>query len=505
MMERTDRMELTRMAASRALRLIAFLSAGLAGGSALADSPALVVEVESGRVLHAERATDPWYPASITKLMTAYVALDEVRRGRASMEQLLTVTDSAAALPPSKMAFKPGTQIRLDNALKIIMVKSANDVAATIAENLGGSVEGFAGLMNAAAARLGMRESHFVNPHGLPDERQQTSARDMAILARALLREFPEQDDLFNIGAIQFGRRIMRNHNGLVGRYPGADGMKTGFICASGFNVVASAERSGRRLITVVLGSSSANERTLKAADLFDRGFTAQSTFFSPLLTSLQASVLPSPPNMRAIICDRRGPMPGEEDGAGTVNASVDSGIPNLLSSNVLAYAGGSLQPTRTTLGPRAPVQPVRVWIGANPPSETELAAQAAEEAAEEQARLAKRAKKTIAKKSDPAAKAGAESRLAVPAAILDEGKNGRQSLSIKPVSGGAPEKAAKPIPARSDARPAAPAKAEPKKDIKADVQPKATSKPKGEAKTTAKSKPDAKAEAKVQSGTKTN
>ena len=173
------------------------------------------------------------------------------------------------------MAFKPGTQIRLDNALKIIVVKSANDVAATIAENLGGSIDGFAAYMNGYAAQLGMRESRFVNPHGLPDERQQTSARDMAILARALYRASPEQEDLFNIGAIQFGRRIMKNHNGLIGRYPGADGMKTGFICASGFNVVASATRSGRRLITVVLGSPSANERTLKAADLFDRGFAA--------------------------------------------------------------------------------------------------------------------------------------------------------------------------------------------------------------------------------------
>src|SRR5215213_2452729 len=186
-------MELTRMTAGRALRLIAFLSAALAGGSALADGPAVVVEVESGRVLHAERATDPWYPASITKLMTTYVALDQVRQGRAKMDHLLTVSETAAALPPSKMAFKPGTQIRLDNALRIIMVKSANDIAATIADNLGGSIDGFAARMNQAAADLGMRESHFVNPHGLPDERQQTSARDMAILARALIRQFPEQ------------------------------------------------------------------------------------------------------------------------------------------------------------------------------------------------------------------------------------------------------------------------------------------------------------------------
>src|SRR5215212_3875152 len=271
-------MELTHMAARRALRLLAFALAALIGGSALADGPAVVVEVESGRVLHAERATDPWYPASITKLMTTYVALDQVRQGRARMDQLLTVSETAAALPPSKMAFKPGTQIRLDNALKIIMVKSANDVAATIAENLGGSIEGFASLMNQKAREIGMRESHFANPHGLPDERNQTSARDMGILARALLTQFPEYSDLFHIGAIQYGRRIMRNTNGLIGRYPGADGMKTGFICSAGFNVVASATRNGRHLITVVLGAPSANERTMKAAELFDRGFNSSAS-----------------------------------------------------------------------------------------------------------------------------------------------------------------------------------------------------------------------------------
>ena len=179
------------MQASRVLRLTAFLSVILVGAPALADGPALVVDAETGRVLHAERATDPWYPASITKLMTAYVALAMVREGRVSLDQLLTVSEAAAALPPSKMAFKPGTQIRLDNALKIIMVKSANDVAATIAENLGGSIDGFAAYMNGYAAQLGMRESRFVNPHGLPDDRQQTSARDMAILARALLPQLP--------------------------------------------------------------------------------------------------------------------------------------------------------------------------------------------------------------------------------------------------------------------------------------------------------------------------
>jgi D-alanyl-D-alanine carboxypeptidase len=504
-------MELIRMAASRALRLMAVVLATFAGGAALANGPAVVIEVDTGRVLHAERATDPWFPASITKLMTAYVALDQVRQGRAAMDQLLTVSETAAALPPSKMAFKPGTQIRLDNALKIILVKSANDIAATIAENLGGSVEGFADMMNTAAAGLGMRESHFVNPHGLPDDRQQTSARDMAILARALLREFPDNQDLFHIGAIQFGRRVMRNHNGLIGRYPGADGMKTGFICASGFNVVASAERGGRRLITVVLGSSSANERTLKAADLFDRGFVAKATFMSPVLESLQASVLQSPPNMRPIICDRRGPMPGEDDGSATVNAGADAGFPNLLSSNVLAYVGGSVQSSRTTLGPRAPVQPVPVWIGPNPPNETELAAQAAAEEAQEQARLARKSKKKVAKKPEAGSKTAATDPTA---AIVEDGKTGRASVSLKPVgTGSAEEKSAKAIPARAEAKPTAPAKASPKKleakpeakpEVKAEV--KAGAKPAPQTKVEAKaSTAPPKAEAKAKSDTKTN
>jgi D-alanyl-D-alanine carboxypeptidase len=249
------------MFARRAVRFAAFALSALWAGAVSAAAPALVVDVDSGKVLYAERATDPWFPASITKLMTTYVALDMVRSGRASMDQLLTLSPEAAAQPPSKMGFKPGTQLTLDNALKIIMVKSANDIAWMIGENLGGSNEGFAVLMNEAAARLGMRESRWVNPNGLPDERQQTSARDMAILGRALLREFPDNKDLFSISAIKFGRRVMANHNGLLGRYPGVDGMKTGFICSSGFNVVASATRGGRRLITVVMGSPNAKAR----------------------------------------------------------------------------------------------------------------------------------------------------------------------------------------------------------------------------------------------------
>ncbi|HZH09404.1 MAG TPA: D-alanyl-D-alanine carboxypeptidase family protein [Microvirga sp.] len=432
------------MNVSRALRMTAFAVAAFLGSQAWAASgPALVVEVESGRVLHAERATDPWYPASITKLMTAYVALDKVKRGQLSMDTLLTVSESAAALPPSKMGFKPGTQIRLDNALKIMMVKSANDIAATIAENIGGSIDGFSALMNAEAQRLGMVSSHFANPHGLPDERNQTSARDMAILARALLNDFPEHRHLFDIGAVQFGRRIMRNTNGLIGRYPGADGMKTGFICSSGFNVVASATRNGRHLITVVLGAPSANERTMKAAELFDRGFNSKVNFTNPELSALPASSSTTPPDMRSVICDRRGPMPQEEDAP--VVAEEGSNIPNLFSSEVMAFAGDTQKPMRTVLGPRAAVQPERVWIGLNPPSEAELAAQAAAEEAAEQARL-NRKKAAAAKKKT--AKQAAASKEPDVTPVIEDGKDkqkGRVSITVKPVAG---EKATEEKPA---------------------------------------------------------
>jgi D-alanyl-D-alanine carboxypeptidase len=433
-------MELPRMPASRALRLTAFAVAMLLGSPVLAVTPAVVVDVDTGRVLHAERATDPWFPASITKLMTTYVALSLVRDGKATMDQLLTVPEEAAALPPSKMGFKPGTQVRLDNALKMIMVKSANDIAATIAVGLGGSIDGFAAMMNDTALRLGMKESRFVNPHGLPDERNQTSARDMAILGRALLTEFPEHQDLFHIGAIQIGRRIMRNHNGLIGRYAGADGMKTGFICAAGFNVVASATRDGRRLLTVVLGSSSANERNLRAAALFDRGFETRG-LLNPQLDELPRSSQATPTNMRSIICDRRGPLPSEEEGGPAAAAAAGDGPDGgnaqsalFNSTNLLAFLGtGDSALKRPTLGPRAPVQPVRVWVGLNPPDPgTE---EDDEPAAKGKGRKALKVK-PLARTAAPATDAADDAKSAKEKPAKNAKKHGRVHLSVKPASG---------------------------------------------------------------------
>ena len=274
----------------------------LAGGTAQA-TPSLVVDVSSGEVLSQEQATQTWYPASITKLMTVYVALKAVQEGRLTLETPLAVSGRAAHQAPSRMGFRPGTEVTLDNALKMLMVKSANDIAVTIAEGIGGSVDGFADAMNRQSANLGMQESHWFNPNGLPDKRQVTSARDMAVLARALLREFPAHKELFGIGALQLGNRVIHTHNGLLGRYPGADGMKTGFTCAAGFNVVATATRGGRSLITVVLGAPSARDRTAKAANLFDKGFNGWGG--GAPLGSLSASGTGEPPDMRGSACTR--------------------------------------------------------------------------------------------------------------------------------------------------------------------------------------------------------
>ena len=275
----------------------------------------LVVEADSGRVLHAEHATYPWYPASTTKLMTMYLTLKAVKDGRLGMDTLLTVSPNAMAQAPSKMGFPAGIQVTVDNALKMMMVKSANDMSVVLAEGVSGSIEKFADDMNTASRRLGMTQSSWVNPNGLPADEQITSARDMAILARAILRELPEYELYWHIPSIRFGRRVMRNTNSLIGRYPDADGMKTGFICASGFNVVATATRGGRKLIVVVFGSRSGMIRSEKAAQLFERGFSAGGiSWLMPSFGTVEGlqPVAATPPNLRDEMCGRHRKRPAQ-------------------------------------------------------------------------------------------------------------------------------------------------------------------------------------------------
>jgi D-alanyl-D-alanine carboxypeptidase len=347
---------LGRVVRNLALPLLTLVAMAAQSAPAAAEAM-LLVDVASGRVLHAENATYPWYPASLTKLMTTYVTLQAIRQHRIAPDTIITVSERAHAEQPSKMGFAVGTELTVDNALKMLLVKSANDMAVTLAEGVSGSVENFAVEMNAAAQRLGMTQTHYVNPNGLPDARQITSARDLAILARALIRDFPQYDLYWHIPAIKFGKRVMRNHNKLIGRYAGADGMKTGFICASGFNVVATATRHGRRLLAVVLGAPSTSVRAEKTAQLLESGFSSSGTlsWLTPslgIVDSLQP-IDAAPPNLYDETCGphRRRPVAEAED----EEVSSAGGDPSERANGMVS----SLQtPKAPLIGPWMPSMP---------------------------------------------------------------------------------------------------------------------------------------------------
>ena len=348
-----------------AIALAGVFAASLAITAARAES-SILVEVESGRVLRAENATYPWYPASVTKLMTAYLTLRAVKSGRITLDTLFTVSRNAAAQAPTKMGFPVGTQVTVDNALKMLMVHSANDMAVVLAEGVSGSIENFAAEMTETAHRMGMTESNFVNPNGLPADGQITTARDLAILARALIREFPEYDSYWHIAAIKFGRRVMRNTNSLIGRYPGADGFKTGFICASGYNLVASATRNGKRLIAVVLGAPSSPARAVKAAELLESGFAQNPlswlTGSLGSVDALKGVEAASPPNLHDEVCGphrKRPPAEDEAEESGSESADVGSPFSALLSSLRAPAPKGAV-----LLSDGGPVLPVVVYTG---------------------------------------------------------------------------------------------------------------------------------------------
>jgi D-alanyl-D-alanine carboxypeptidase len=377
----------------------------------------LVIEADSGKVLEAQNATYPWYPASVTKLMTAYVTLKAVKEGRISLDTLLTVSPVAASQSPSKMGFRPGTQVTVDNALKMMLVKSANDMAVVLAEGVGGSVDGFSGQMNQAAQRLGMTQTTYVNPNGLPADGQITSARDLAILARAIIRDLPEYEYFVHIPSIRFGRKITQNFNRLIGRYPGADGFKTGFICASGYNLVASATRDGRRLIAVVLGASSGQARAVKAAQLLERGFANNPlSWLRPSLGTVDnlAPIDASPPNLRDEMCNgkRHRPASDEDEDNVASNGGSSSGETGAVAFFTAGLQPPMVKPSELLAAAPAPSEPIPVYTG---PTRTGPALIAAVDADSEKQTSRHRGKKTrvAAKKPDAAAEPKTEAKSA--------------------------------------------------------------------------------------------
>ena len=281
------------MIATHARRL--FLALGLAAATALgsAASPAsaqipyfqnllaasqtkyaaIVVDAKTGEILYAKHADSPRYPASITKVMTLYLTYEALAAGKLHLDDRVVFSPHAAAQSPTKLGVRAGDSVSVNEAIEAMTTLSANDAAVAMSEKLGGTESRFAALMTLRAQELGMQNTHFVNANGLPDSRNLTTARDIAILSRAAMRDYPQYYHYFSLEEFTFRGRTVANHNHLLGRMQGVDGLKTGFTNASGFNLAVSAVRENRRLIAVVMGGPTVAQRDQNAEDLLLTGF----------------------------------------------------------------------------------------------------------------------------------------------------------------------------------------------------------------------------------------
>ena len=271
--------------------------------------PNLVFDPLTGDVLYSSHAGDKWYPASLTKMMTAYLTFQALETGKITLKTRLTVSRNATRQPPSKIGLPRGSKISVNKALEALIIRSANDIAVVLAEGVGKTEANFIKKMNAAAKQLGMDATTYGNPHGLPHKNQITTARDIGILAKTLILKFPQHRHYFKMQKVTVGKRTLASRNRLLKTMDGADGMKTGFICASGFNIVASATRGGRQLVAVVMGSKSSKVRNARAAQLLDWAFSYQpdDAFSATKLSKLSNGVLLNKPtNMRSVVCKPR-------------------------------------------------------------------------------------------------------------------------------------------------------------------------------------------------------
>ncbi|MFP6729443.1 MAG: D-alanyl-D-alanine carboxypeptidase family protein [Alphaproteobacteria bacterium] len=304
---------LTSLFKAAALGLILALSAQVLHSTPLLASPAaVVIDGKTGKVLYQKNMNHRHYPASLTKMMTLYLLFEAIDRGELSLNSKLKVSARAAGQPNSKLGVRKGKRIRVSDAILALVVKSANDVATVVAESLSKSEVAFAKKMTAKAKALGMKRTSFRNASGLPNRGQLSTARDMAVLARSLYRDFPRYYKYFDADSFKYGGKTYRGHNKFVTSYSGADGLKTGYIRASKFNLAASAKRDGRRLFAVVFGASSPDRRDRQMANLLDGSFleiakTRVASVTPPPVSAGSSSAgysggLPLPPPIKPVI-----------------------------------------------------------------------------------------------------------------------------------------------------------------------------------------------------------
>ncbi|HEY4140149.1 MAG TPA: serine hydrolase [Pseudolabrys sp.] len=307
----------------------------------------IVVDVNSGKVMEASDADSPRHPASLTKIMTLYLLFEKLEQGKIKMTTDLPVSSHAASMAPSKLDLKPGDSIKVESAIRAIVTKSANDIAVTVAEAVGGDEGSFAKMMTAKARALGMKSTNYHNASGLPDEQQITTARDQALLARAIFERFPTYYRYFSTRSFDFRGKSMRNHNHLLGQIEGLDGIKTGYVNASGFNIVTSAARAGKRVIAVVFGGRTARARDAKVTSLIENNI------------NIASAKRTAPPVVEGVEVAEAAPAPEEKKQTGLAlrTAAAEPVAPPATA----AVAPAAAAPAPPTLGSTDPIKPVAV------------------------------------------------------------------------------------------------------------------------------------------------
>ena len=303
----------------------AMIVLGIAPTATAEKYASIVVDLERDEVLHARHADEPRYPASLTKVMTLYMLFDAMKAGEVRLHEQLPVSRTAASQPPSSLRLRAGSTITTKQAINALVTKSANDVAVVVAERLGGSETRFATLMTAKAQAMGMESTTFRNASGLPDSQQLSTARDMAVLAERLLEDHADYYGYFSNKKFSWGRATYKNHNRLIGDVQGVDGIKTGYTRASGFNLMTSAKRRGRRVVAIMFGGSTARSRDQHVTDLVEAAYKS----FEPSETSPEVQLRMSFSQVQPPVDPNGAAMPvlnGKVFGSNIVVAEGDEG-----------------------------------------------------------------------------------------------------------------------------------------------------------------------------------
>ena len=348
-----------------------------AGSSYTPPYAAMVVDANTGRVLHANQEHALRHPASVTKVMTLYMLFEQMEKGRFALDDEIEISSHAASMSPSKLGLRPGATISVEDAIKAIVTKSANDIAAAVGEAVGGSEERFAQMMTAKAQSLGMTRTFYANASGLPDARQVTTAHDLVILGRSIQERFPKYYAYFSTHHFTFRGKTMGNHNRLLGQVEGMDGIKTGYTNASGFNLLSSVKRGNRRIISVVLGGKSAAGRDRIMANLIEEHLDSASPNKTTMVARAEESAAPAiaPPVEKAkpaVIANAS--RPAEDRTASIPAAKVSDGSTRQVaaasattSTSQVTPGGGARKPATPAAQARAPEKQAAVAAKAEP------------------------------------------------------------------------------------------------------------------------------------------